>query len=189
MTAGYPSEEPIAGKPHDGICGGESQQWLSYPTFVQNLTLRGDSEGVPPTWQFRWKMAELMLERYPRMLRPFPRRHSWLRKGRISECPQRHADNVRPYVRIPKQCRPAMGAEMEPHLAPFRRIPNILLALPSGLNQPFLKDHSNPKRRARTALTLTTMTGDDARWLPGSIGSQLQWAVLMVLSLDLQYRV
>jgi|HubBroStandDraft_5_1064220.scaffolds.fasta_scaffold30020_2 hypothetical protein len=38
MTAGYPSEEPIAGKPHDGICGGESQQWLSYPTFVQNLT-------------------------------------------------------------------------------------------------------------------------------------------------------
>ncbi len=39
MTAGYPSEEPIAGKPHDGICGGESQQWLSYPTFVQNRTL------------------------------------------------------------------------------------------------------------------------------------------------------
>src|SRR6202789_4171488 len=33
MTAGYPSEEPIAGKPHDGICGGESQQWLSYPTL------------------------------------------------------------------------------------------------------------------------------------------------------------
>ena len=32
MTAGDPSEEPIAGKPHDGICGGESQQWLSYPT-------------------------------------------------------------------------------------------------------------------------------------------------------------
>jgi hypothetical protein len=40
MTAGYPSEEPIAGKPHDGICGGESQQWLSYPTFVRNCTLR-----------------------------------------------------------------------------------------------------------------------------------------------------
>src|SRR6202789_3775931 len=39
MTAGYPSEEPIAGKPHDGICGGESQQWLSYPTFVQNRPL------------------------------------------------------------------------------------------------------------------------------------------------------
>ena len=37
MTAGYPSEEPIAGKPHDGICGGESQQWLSYPT---NLPVR-----------------------------------------------------------------------------------------------------------------------------------------------------
>ena len=39
MTAGYPSEEPIAGKPHDGICGGESQQWPSYPTFVRNRTL------------------------------------------------------------------------------------------------------------------------------------------------------
>jgi hypothetical protein len=38
MTAGYPSEEPIAGKPHDGICGGEGQQWLSYPTSVQNCT-------------------------------------------------------------------------------------------------------------------------------------------------------
>src|SRR3954467_11877480 len=25
-------EEPIAVTPHDGICGGESQQWLSYPT-------------------------------------------------------------------------------------------------------------------------------------------------------------
>ena len=32
MTAGYPSEEPIAGKPHDGVCGGKSQQWLDYPT-------------------------------------------------------------------------------------------------------------------------------------------------------------
>src|SRR4051794_40112122 len=25
-------EEPIAVTPHDGICGGKSQQWLSYPT-------------------------------------------------------------------------------------------------------------------------------------------------------------
>src|ERR1700689_218007 len=40
IIAGYQSEEPIAGKPHDGICGGESQQWLSYPTFVQKSTLR-----------------------------------------------------------------------------------------------------------------------------------------------------
>jgi hypothetical protein len=39
MTAGDPPEEPIAGKPHDGICGGESQQWLSYPTFVRNCTV------------------------------------------------------------------------------------------------------------------------------------------------------
>ena len=27
------SEEPTAVTPHGGICGGESQQWLSYPTF------------------------------------------------------------------------------------------------------------------------------------------------------------
>ena len=26
------SEEPTAVTPHGGICGGESQQWLSYPT-------------------------------------------------------------------------------------------------------------------------------------------------------------
>ena len=25
-------EEPTAVTPHGGICGGESQQWLSYPT-------------------------------------------------------------------------------------------------------------------------------------------------------------
>jgi hypothetical protein len=37
MTAGDPSEEPIAGKPHDGICGGESQQWLSYPTIASRF--------------------------------------------------------------------------------------------------------------------------------------------------------
>src|SRR5271157_5547672 len=28
------SEEPTAVTPHGGICGGESQQWLSYPTTV-----------------------------------------------------------------------------------------------------------------------------------------------------------
>jgi hypothetical protein len=26
-------EEPTAVTPHGGICGGESQQWLSYPTM------------------------------------------------------------------------------------------------------------------------------------------------------------
>src|SRR4051812_25953721 len=35
-------EEPIAVTPHDGICGGESQQWLSYPT---NLHVRGAKVG------------------------------------------------------------------------------------------------------------------------------------------------
>jgi hypothetical protein len=39
MIAAHPSDEPNAGKPNDGICGGESQQWFSYPTFVQNRTL------------------------------------------------------------------------------------------------------------------------------------------------------
>jgi hypothetical protein len=49
MTAGYPSEEPIAGKPHDGICGGESQQWPSYPTFAENRPL---SQKVPEISSF-----------------------------------------------------------------------------------------------------------------------------------------
>ena len=40
MTAGNPSEEPIAGKPHDGICGGESRRWLS-PHFSPNQVHRG----------------------------------------------------------------------------------------------------------------------------------------------------
>ena len=37
------SEEPTAVTPHGGICGGESQQWLSYPT---NLHVRFDEGGV-----------------------------------------------------------------------------------------------------------------------------------------------
>ena len=98
-------------------------------------------------------MVELMLEGYPRMLRLFPRRHCWLREGRISECAQRYADNVRPYVGIPKQCRPTIGAKMEPHLAPFRSVPNILPTWPFGFDLPFLEDHGDPKRRARAALT------------------------------------
>src|SRR4051794_31410119 len=35
-------EEPIAVTPHDGIYGGESQQWLSYPT---NPHVRVDERG------------------------------------------------------------------------------------------------------------------------------------------------
>src|SRR3954462_12600091 len=35
-------EEPIAVTPHDGICGGKSQQWLSYPT---NPHVRFDERG------------------------------------------------------------------------------------------------------------------------------------------------
>ena len=36
-------EEPTAVTPHGGIRGGESQQWLSYPT---NLPVRFDERGV-----------------------------------------------------------------------------------------------------------------------------------------------
>ena len=36
-------EEPTAVTPHGGIRGGESQQWLSYPT---NLHVRFDERGV-----------------------------------------------------------------------------------------------------------------------------------------------
>jgi hypothetical protein len=37
------SEEPTAVTPHGGFCGGESQQWLSYPT---NLPVRFDERSV-----------------------------------------------------------------------------------------------------------------------------------------------
>jgi hypothetical protein len=37
------SEEPTAVTPHGGFCGGESQQWLSYPT---NLPVRFDERDV-----------------------------------------------------------------------------------------------------------------------------------------------
>ena len=35
------SEEPTAVTPHGGICGGESQQWLSYPTKPHVGSVRG----------------------------------------------------------------------------------------------------------------------------------------------------
>jgi len=43
------SEEPTAVTPHGGFCGGESQQWLSYPT---NLPVRFDERDVEtePWW-------------------------------------------------------------------------------------------------------------------------------------------
>jgi hypothetical protein len=37
------SEEPTAVTPHGGFCGGESQQWLSYPT---DLHVRFDERDV-----------------------------------------------------------------------------------------------------------------------------------------------
>ena len=46
QTIGPPrvlSEEPTAVTPHGGICGGESQQWLSYPTDPH---VRLDERGV-----------------------------------------------------------------------------------------------------------------------------------------------
>jgi hypothetical protein len=120
----------------------------------------------------RRKMVELMLESYPRMPHLFPRRHCWLREGRIRECAQRYANNVRPYVEIPKQYRTTIGAEMEPHLSPFRGFPNILPARPFGLDLGFLEGRCDPERRARAALTLTTVTSDDAHRLTDGISSQ-----------------
>ena len=38
-------EEPTAVTPHGGICGGKSQQWLSYPTKPHD----GICGGVPVT--------------------------------------------------------------------------------------------------------------------------------------------
>jgi len=42
-------EEPTAVTPHGGICGGESQQWLSYPTKLHVRICEGES-----------RMAELL---------------------------------------------------------------------------------------------------------------------------------
>jgi hypothetical protein len=42
-------EEPTAVTPHGGICGGESQQWLSYPTMPHARICEGES-----------RMAELL---------------------------------------------------------------------------------------------------------------------------------
>ena len=39
-------EEPTAVTPHGGICGGESQQWLSYPT-EPHARFGGRGEGNP----------------------------------------------------------------------------------------------------------------------------------------------
>jgi hypothetical protein len=44
MTASYVSEEPGAVTPHAGICGGESQRWLSYPTKPQARICEGEAE-------------------------------------------------------------------------------------------------------------------------------------------------
>jgi hypothetical protein len=40
-------EEPTAVTPHGGIRGGESQQWLSYPTKLQ-VRICGGGGGRPP---------------------------------------------------------------------------------------------------------------------------------------------
>jgi hypothetical protein len=43
------SEEPTAVTPHGGICGGESQQWLSYPTIPPARIWAGGSAMTVPT--------------------------------------------------------------------------------------------------------------------------------------------
>jgi hypothetical protein len=41
-------EEPTAVTPHGGICGGESQQWLSYPANPHvRFDERGKETGLP----------------------------------------------------------------------------------------------------------------------------------------------
>ena len=41
------SEEPTAVTPHGGICGGESQQWLSYPTKPHAGICAGGQGAIP----------------------------------------------------------------------------------------------------------------------------------------------
>src|SRR3982750_3625442 len=59
-------EEPIAVTPHDGICGGESQQWLSYPT---NPHVRFDERGRETE---RCRMAQATAPVLDSTMRPFP---------------------------------------------------------------------------------------------------------------------
>jgi hypothetical protein len=117
-------------------------------------------------------MPELMPEDDPRVLGRFPCRHSGRREEWISECAQSDPDHVRPYVGVPKHCRPAIGAEMEPHLAPLRGISNVLAARPFGLDLAFPEHHGDAKWCARAALTRTTVTGGDGHRLAGGIGPQ-----------------
>src|SRR5258708_3015670 len=42
------SEEPTAVTPHGGFCGGESQQWLSYPTKLHVRICEGGVERSTP---------------------------------------------------------------------------------------------------------------------------------------------
>ena len=152
-------------------CGTGQTYLLCSRTTDRNRTRTGVSEGFFRS-RVRRKMVELMPEGYPRVLGLFPGRHCWLRQGRISECAQSYADNSRPYIGMPKQCRPTIGAEMEPHLAPFRGVTNILPAWPVASDLPFPENHCDSKWRARAALTLTTVTGDDAHRLAAGISSQ-----------------
>jgi hypothetical protein len=49
-------EEPTAVTPHGGICGGKSQQWLSYPTKSPvRFGGRGGREPVPTPIAVGWQ--------------------------------------------------------------------------------------------------------------------------------------
>ena len=66
-----PSEEPTAVTPHGGICGGESQQWLSYPTKPHAGICAGAVSNPRP---YRDQANELYIFTHPDMRPPLEMR-------------------------------------------------------------------------------------------------------------------
>jgi hypothetical protein len=106
------------------------------------------------------------------MLRLLPYRCCRLRKGWVGEGTQRYANSVWSPVGAPIHRRAATWTEIEPKLAPFLAVANILCAHPVDPDLSPWEIRADAKRRAGAALTFPTMTGDDERWLAGGIGSQ-----------------
>src|SRR3954462_7717695 len=65
-------EEPIAVTPHDGICGGESQQWLSYPTVRYTALFMSTVRSATATVQVRSAVLRITPTLMHHLLRQFP---------------------------------------------------------------------------------------------------------------------
>jgi len=117
-------------------------------------------------------MAKFVLEGDPGMLRFFPNGYCRLGEGRIGKGAEGYADSVRSYFGVPKHRGPAIGTEIEPHLAPFLPVSDMLLAQSVDSDLTFREKHGDAKRRAGASLTLATVTGGDNDRLASGIRSQ-----------------